>query len=258
MYLEDPLGRKVIVLDKELKKPSDYKGEYKTCPFCPETMHKNADPIFVDKDIWDVRIIPNKYPVGEHNYVIVHREENIGIESEKYLKELGLASKFMVDFSEKLDKYCVIFKNKGHLSGASVKHPHDQAFLSDTNYVKDEKALNDYIKKELSSDRALNEYAICPKVSIFSYETWVFLDGDSLLSSSGWEKVSKVYKAMKRVMKKDFDYNLLLYYSRKDKFPPFIDIIPRTVIPGAPYILTGASINPTPPNLAAEKIKKFL
>lgn len=261
--ISDPLGRKVLIAEKRLKKPSEFAGEIKECPFCPERIDLSAPKTlyaYPSLEDWRIRIIPNKYPMTSHNYVIVHRKHKDGFEREGYLLELKQASLFLSKLGKKLGKEPFIFKNKGFLSGASLSHSHEQAFFLESIVKEDKvKELKEYIEKHLSpsSPYNINEFSFSPPSSIQKYEVWVVLNGTTIENSSGWERVSFIYRALKKLLG-EFDYNAFLYHSSKGLFPPFFVLLPRLSIVGGAELATCVFVNPLNPEHAAKEIKQAL
>lgn len=253
----DPLGRKSLIAKSILQKPSDYRGELNFCPFCPENLHKeNPKIIYENKSI---KIIPNKYPASEHNYVIVHDKHDSSPESQEYMDEFSDVVNFFINFGEKLNKYAFIFKNSGPLSGGSIKHSHDQCFLTDQEYIKNPKDMKNYIEQELNSERKISENAFCPYTSIVPYETWIIINNLDKGSKS-WKSVSPIFKAVKSAAKKteEFNFNLIFYYSRKNLFKPFLCILPRFSVFGGAELGSGTFVNAISPEEASKKIKAFI
>ncbi len=256
------LGLEVVLADREkeaLSKPHDYREDKKPpkCPFCIiEENEQNR--IIYNKG---VIVIPNKFPFVEESYVVVHKEHNGSLDDPKYALEIEEAVKFMYRRAMKLDRYLLLFKNKGYLAGASLEHAHEQIVLVERNEkpYKDETKIAEFLENELSrNDTKINEYSFCPSVSIRSYETIVVLEGKNLLSSKTWDRISIVFSAMKKVLWKDFDYNLVLHYSEEELFPPFVQIIPRYSPLGGLEIALGRFVNPILPENAAKRIKNAL
>ena len=252
MIRTDPLGRRAYIVDVKWKKPSQFRGDYKVCPFCHEEL--TPQEVWRDKEEWRVRIIPNKYPMGKHNYVIIHRDHYGDIDEPSYMEELRKAVGVMWDYKNKHKGWLLVFKNHGYLSGASMKHAHEQAILVEESPVKDERGLGKYIEDELSSERAITEYAFAPYASIQSYEVWIVIED---MVKGDYTRICPVYRAIRKILGK-FDYNLVFYYSEEGHFPPFISLIPRLGIIGGAELGTLTLSSKVSPERAAKEIREKL
>lgn len=132
----------------------DNRSHVDTCPFCRGNEEKTPPPIssFPSEEAWDIRIVPNLYPVlgddnaqsslsfglqqvidgyGRHEVIIDN--PNHGITLHEMTRE-HLANLFCVyqqrmaqlyQSDERL-KYVLVFKNFGAAAGASIPHTHSQ------------------------------------------------------------------------------------------------------------------------------------
>ncbi len=166
-FRKDPVvGRWVIVSAERGTLPSDYatkkdKGEGWFCPFCMGNESMTPPEIFAfrkegtepDSPGWNIRVVPNKFPlfssqphrgmereregifdkmsgVGKHEIIIESPDHD------KELTDLPLTTLKKILFvykmrTEELSKdprfrYVVIFKNRGREAGASLEHSYSQ------------------------------------------------------------------------------------------------------------------------------------
>jgi len=162
----DPVvGRWVIIDSEHLKGPSDFPKEDNTptrqavCPFCPGREYQTPAEVDAVRPMssqantsgWQVRTVPNKFPVLSSEGTIEKEGRGIydqmtgigahevlieGPDHDKNLTELTkeemqlvisqYQSRFRKLSSDSRFKYVVIFKNFGSSAGATVEHPHSQ------------------------------------------------------------------------------------------------------------------------------------
>jgi UDPglucose--hexose-1-phosphate uridylyltransferase len=162
----DPIvGRWVIIATERAKRPNDVQRPPPQpsgglCPFCPGNEDKTPREVYVsgrspaqppNTPGWRVRVVPNRFPalkiegdldrqaegiydrmngIGAHE-VIVETPDHA-----RQLKDLSDAELTEVLFSFKARvvdlrndlrfRYILLFKNHGHLAGASLEHAHSQ------------------------------------------------------------------------------------------------------------------------------------
>lgn len=124
------------------------------CPFCRGNEERTPPEIkaYPDSENWDIRIVPNLYPVlgddhdpsnltfglqhvidgyGRHEVVIDHPNHGIAIHemSREHLANLfSVYQQRMAELyaSDERLKYVLVFKNFGPAAGASIPHTHSQ------------------------------------------------------------------------------------------------------------------------------------
>lgn len=163
---KDPVSQRwVIIATERIKKPYDFsksvseESKHNFCPFCYGNEDKTPPEIYALRNPpsppntpgWQVRVVPNKFPVlrvegglnrrGEGMYDMM---DGIGAheviietpEHDKNITELDynhLQKVILVYKTRALDlkndirfEYILIFRNYGKLAGASLEHPHSQ------------------------------------------------------------------------------------------------------------------------------------
>jgi len=138
----------------EEKMQRDERAVVDTCPFCRGNEEKTPPAIgaWPNEEEWEVRIVPNLYPVlgddssgnslsfglqqvidgyGRHEVVIDHHNHGIAIHemSRDHLSLLfGIYQQRMAELyqSDSRLKYVLVFKNFGPAAGASIAHTHSQ------------------------------------------------------------------------------------------------------------------------------------
>jgi len=162
----DPIvGRWVIIATERARRPSDFRGvpepeEPGLCPFCPGNEDKTPREVHVagrpssappNSPGWKVRVVPNKFPalkiegdldrqaegiydrmngIGAHEVIIEGPDHGRPTEdlTPAELTEVLFAFKARIlDLRNDLRfRYILLFKNHGHLAGASLAHAHSQ------------------------------------------------------------------------------------------------------------------------------------
>ncbi|MEJ2309090.1 MAG: DUF4931 domain-containing protein [Gammaproteobacteria bacterium] len=138
----------------EEKVHRDTRAHVETCPFCQGNEDKTPPEImaFPDSDKWEIRIVPNLYPVlgddkrqtgisfglqqvidgyGRHEVVIDNPSHGIAIHEMEATHLRNLFSIYRQRMRELYEsdprlKYVLVFKNFGPAAGASIPHTHSQ------------------------------------------------------------------------------------------------------------------------------------
>ncbi|WP_295158528.1 galactose-1-phosphate uridylyltransferase [uncultured Brachyspira sp.] len=208
---KDPVtNQSVIISSERVGRPSDYVNEDKrhianselSCPFCRGHEMKTPDAVYTvypDKDeIWQVRIVPNKYPIisetnenelpkesslfyagsskGFHDVVIEHPNHyfsfyNSNTEDFVYIfKAVIMRLKELAKDKDML--YSLYFKNFGPEAGASLYHSHSQIITTPFVPIQMLDEINgalEYHKENgrcvycdiIKEEKLLNERVIC-------------------------------------------------------------------------------------------------
>lgn len=162
----DPIvGRWVIIATERARRPTDVPRNHpatqpSVCPFCPGHEDKTPPEVYAsgrpyaaapNTPGWKVRVVPNRFPalkiegeldrqaegiydrmngIGAHEVIIETPEHARQMKdlSDAELTDVLLAFKArIVDLRNDLRfRYILLFKNHGHLAGASLDHPHSQ------------------------------------------------------------------------------------------------------------------------------------
>lgn len=100
--------------------------------FAKGNEHMTPDSVYQDKEDWNVRVFPNKFPLldgGDHE-VIVHSPSNTedleDFKHEQVATYLRALLNRVNYYHAKEDKDVFIFNNRGGTAGASLTHPHSQ------------------------------------------------------------------------------------------------------------------------------------
>jgi UDPglucose--hexose-1-phosphate uridylyltransferase len=198
-------GRKKRPVAVGFKSVKSASSTAERCPFC--VGNEDLAPVEIhrlpmgttDNDQWQVRVIPNKYPITDFHEVIIHSPDHEKDIDELPLKQVELILRTYKDRcnfykDKRSDLYVHIYNNVGKEAGASIKHPHSQLVVF--NQIPEEIAEEiagaedfferkglcpycDLIRKELSSkERLVLEsdlfVVLTPFESEWPYEITVF------------------------------------------------------------------------------------
>ena len=104
------------------------------CPFCPGNESLTPPEVYrigpgvADSPGWQVRVVPNKYPITDVHEVIIHSSSDTD-DVEKL--SVDHVAKILTCYRDRYraheaDGQVLIFCNHGFHAGASLKHPHSQ------------------------------------------------------------------------------------------------------------------------------------
>lgn len=184
-------------------------------------------------------------------------------------------------------KYILLFKNYGRQAGASMEHPHAQLIALPIVPSRVQSEINgaqrhaEYAERCLFCDMLRQEEGgksrivhvqdgftvLAPFAARFPFETWI-LPG---AHESSFDRISETgIRSLARVMKRtlgrlretlnDPSYNYMFHTSpislkESDSFHWHIEIIPHLTRVAGFELGSGFYINPTPPELAAERLR---
>ncbi|MBI5135950.1 MAG: galactose-1-phosphate uridylyltransferase [Nitrospirae bacterium] len=158
---QDPVtSRWVIIASERGRRPTDFEPAQEPerggfCPFCPGNESTTPREIYAvrpgDGANWELRVIPNKFPVlqvegnldragdgiydkmnglGAHEVIIESREHNAQMADmplEQIARVIGAYHERYIDLKRDFRfRYALIFKNQGEAAGASLYHSHSQ------------------------------------------------------------------------------------------------------------------------------------
>ncbi|QSR87408.1 DUF4931 domain-containing protein [Candidatus Methylacidiphilum infernorum] len=274
-----------------------------------------------DSPGWSVRVVPNKYPalriegdlqaegiglfdrmtgIGAHEVIIENPNPTVELEDQTVEGIAGVLQAYrqrMLDLQQDIRfRYILIFKNKGQLAGATLKHPHSQLIAlpvvprevkemiiqARKHYdIKERGLFADVLHEELrSGERVIMENsffaAFCPWASRFPFEIWIMPKFSSLdfstLDDNQIMLLSDILQNLLRRLKKglqDPDYNMVLQTaplrsSRQDymsavevDFRWHIAILPRISYLAGFELGSEFFINPVYPEEAADFLRQI-
>ncbi len=319
---KDPIiGRWVIIASERGKRPTDFltRIEEKNetfSPFAPGNESMTPPEIFAirptntpkDTPGWTLRVVPNKYPalrvegqlnprgeglydmmngIGAHEVIIETPDPN------KKLEELDISAihdvvrtyrERILDLKKDIRlKYIMIFKNHGHLAGATLKHSHSQLIATPVIPKRVMEELNgsrayynlkercifcDIIRQEIRDNVRIafeeeHFIALEPFAARVPFETWILPKQHlSHFETIDDNLLRHLALTLKTVLKKlnialqSPPYNFVIHTTptREDALPHYhwhIELMPKlTNVAGFEWG-SGFYINPTSPEDAA-------
>jgi UDPglucose--hexose-1-phosphate uridylyltransferase len=302
---DDLTGTCVIVAPGRATRPHVYSTEATSststkppdsCPFCEG--HEATTPPEVarigagapDTPGWQVRVVPNLYPVvgqepgipGAHEVIVLSPGHDRQIDA---LSPEGAASVFLAvrdRAAHHLDAGFVHTQaliNHGRAAGASIEHPHAQlvalAFVPphvDDLLTRFADAGHDLVDSAIASARAasciVREAAAvswCPPASTAPFMVRIALpDGGARFDRNTDDEVRALTEgltdALTRLHKTlgDFAYNVVVNTAPRDDARPFhswFDIVPRLGVLAGFELGTGVLVNAAAPEAAATLLR---
>jgi len=252
--------RAVWYIPGRIGRPSDWvplaqpkEDDRKDCPFCPG--HEGETPPEVwalrpeggapNAPGWEIRVIPNKYPIGEAHELIIetpqHNADFPDLPLEHLRRVMEAYRERLAALSQGGWEYVALFKNHGRGAGATRIHPHSQIVglplipplleeelrCAQRFFEREGKCL--YCKtlgEELDRGERVvfrnEEFVVwCPFVSRMSFECWIAplshaADFRTLSSSQGKalaEALQRALEGLRRVWPspRPFSYNFYLH-----------------------------------------------
>ncbi len=244
------------------------------CPFCPGNEGVTPPEVFrigdgtKDSPGWQVRVVPNLYPITDIHEVIIHSPDDI-----HDLEELPLEQvvRVMTTYRDRYRAHqdvgqVMIFCNHGLHAGASLNHPHSQLVV-----VPRQINLDTLAREPLANVVEENTYfrTYCPDFSQWPYEVWIAPKGVgtkfgdltdeevpdlAAVLQKGLQRVKAVFDDSTSVIhhaEMPFGYNFYIYHGVNW----YIRIIPRFIHRAGFELGTGLNVNVVDPAEAAERLK---
>ena len=246
------------------------------CPFCPGNEHLTPPEVFrigpgaSDAPGWQIRVVPNKYPITDLHEVIIHSPDN-----EKDLEDLPLdqVTRILTAYRDRYRAHenegqVLIFCNHGFAAGASLKHPHSQLVV-----IPRQINLDAVVREPVANIVEENTFFItyCPDFSQWPFEVWIAPKHEggkfSSVNDGQLEDLSQVLQgALQRIRAAQFQgyfhsvheegafvYNFYIYHGENW----FIRITPRFVHRAGFELGTGLSVNVADPTEVAKVLKSI-
>lgn len=283
--------RWVVIAPTRAIRPKKSETTHQTpiCPFCPgnESM---TPPEFSrigggepDATGWDVRVIPNKYPITDIHEVIVHspnHADDIETLPVEQVTKIFTAYRDRAKVNEAFGQV-IIFCNHGESAGASLTHPHSQLVVVPKQINLDAVSLEPATSVVEETD---GYQVFCPDFSQWPYEVWIApKEAGKRFSEVEDEEISKIATIVKRTLQRigkvisdepaearldptdmnaqarqgpkqdePFVYNYYIHHGSDW----FIRIIPRIIYRAGFELGTGLSVNVLDPSIAAQRLKE--
>ena len=244
------------------------------CPFCPGNEAATPPEVYrvgpgeKDKPGWQVRVVPNLFPITDIHEVFVHSTNHTDSVDKLPVDQVArIISAYRDRFRARVsDGQVIIFCNHGYHAGASLAHPHSQLVV-----VPKQINLDSLSREPITNVVETNDHFImyCPDFSQWPYETWIAPKGDSgmfgdIADSELPDLADVLSRSLKRISAmfnsspirpKDrlgdpLAYNY--YISHTDNW--FIRIIPRFIHRAGFELGTGLNVNIVDPTEAAKEL----
>jgi UDPglucose--hexose-1-phosphate uridylyltransferase len=326
----DPIvGRWVIIATERARRPTDVARAPAVraggmCPFCPGHEDKTPREVYVagrppsappNGPGWKVRVVPNRFPalkiegdldrqaegiydrmngIGAHEVIIETPDHDKALEdlSAADLTEVLFAFKARIlDLRNDLRfKYLLLFKNHGHLAGASLEHAHSQLIAlpvvprqvieeiegARRHHEHKERCIFCDIVGQERKDRSSvvfenDEFVVfAPWAPRSPFETWIVPKRhESNYEVEPKERLGACAQALATTLRRlkvalgDPAYNFILHSNPLRDAPSHsyhwhLEVMPAlTQVAGFEWG-TGFHINPVPPEDAAEFLRKVV
>jgi UDPglucose--hexose-1-phosphate uridylyltransferase len=240
------------------------------CPFCEGNEATTPPEVYrigpgeKDKPGWQVRVVPNKFPITDVHEVIIHSPDD-----EKDIEDLPLeqVGRILSTYRDRYrahenDGQVLIFCNHGLHAGASLKHPHSQLVV-----VPKQINLDALSREPIANIVEENTFFVtyCPDFSQWPFELWIapksktgkFDDttDEELKDLAGihqraLQKIRKIYDDPNyKHVRSDapFGYNYYIYHGQNW----YVRIIPRFIHRAGFELGTGLNVNVIDPIEAA-------
>ena len=245
------------------------------CPFCPGNESMTPPEVYrigsggPNESGWDVRVVPNLYPITDIHEVIIHSPSDTDDIEEMPLAQV---TKIFIAYRNRYranqeSGQVMIFCNHGLGAGASLTHPHSQLVVV-PNQINLDAVEMEPINNIVEENNNLTTY--CPDFSQWPFEVWIApkVKGKRFGEVTD-EELPDLAKVVQDGLKKiktalsdpinaafhreeHFIYNYYIYHGKNW----FLRIIPRSIHRAGFELGTGLSVNIMDPTMAAEWLKK--
>lgn len=230
--------------------------------------------------------------VGAHEVIVESNQHHLTLAdlSEDQIRDIFIAyrSRILDLHNDKRLKYVMIFKNHGLSAGASLSHPHSQLIATPIvpkrvaeelkgahSYFqyKDRCVFCDIVTQEMEDTDRVIEYndhflAISPYAPRCPFETWILpRKHHPYFENTNDQAMTNLARIVRSLMRRidvaleNPPYNILIHnspfdYRVPESFHWHIEIMPRSTWVAGFEWGTGFYINPTPPEEAADFLRK--
>lgn len=263
-FLKNPVSKQLVILaPRRAKRPDMAIAAVPSCPFC--IGHENDEPeIFrlpndENSSLWDVRVIPNKFPFAPNHEIVIHSPDH-----HKNFDELPVdhVAKIVRVFQQRYNTLqnqgqVYIFHNHGEAGGESLPHPHTQ-LLTIPFAIKPPMQVVSTRGEEFFETKEF--LLLCPSYSQWPDEVWIVPKkrGDIFGQITPAQTDDFAY-TLKRVIElldmrhgHEFPYNFYIYPSNDW----YLRIIPRYKTLGGFEIGTTIFVNTQDPKETLNFIKE--
>lgn len=276
-YIQD---KYVIIAPRRGARPHELRATER-CVFCPQKKSRG---------VWDVKVVPNKFPAvsldnpkayGTQEVVIETPRHNVHLEDME-ISEIARVFEVYAERTKSISEipkieYILIFKNSGGRAGATLGHAHSQIFATQflPPHLMDKSqqaqayklrtgrcAYCDVIARERKGSRLVLDdgltIAFTPYASMHNYEIWILprrhIDNITELTES--ERLSwatHLKRILGKISKLGLAYNYYFHQVVNDEDQHlYMKITPRGSVWAGVEIGSGLIINPVSPEEAAK------
>ncbi len=250
----------------------------KICPFCAGNESMTPPEVYrigpgeKDKPGWQVRVVPNLYPITDIHEVIIHSTDDA-----RDIEDLPTdqVARILTAYRDRYrahedDGQVLIFCNHGFAAGASLKHPHAQLVVIP-------KQINlDAVEREPVANMVKENnlfVTYCPDFSQWPFEVWIAPkeEGGGKFGSVADKELGDLAQVLQDALKRiqaaqekgymhsvheqgAFVYNFYIYHANNW----FIRITPRFVHRAGFELGTGLNVNITDPTEAARILREVV
>ena len=266
--------RWVVISPQRIGRPGaeeiGQKAKGKLCPFCPGNEKETPPEVFrlgsgdPNKSGWQVRVVPNKFPITDIHEVIIHSpSHDKDIEELSYQEVVNIFKAYRQRFlAHDKDGQVLIFCNHGKQAGASLAHPHSQLVVIPQQINLDALSLELACNILKQTEHFL---AYCPDFSQWPYEVWLAPIKNNNNNNKGRIKfgdisdreIEDLVQLLQRILKRlkeifpEFCYNYYIFPGEDW----YLRVIPRLVDRAGFELGTGLLVNIKDPTEAAKELQ---
>lgn len=285
-------GRSKRPRQMEKGKPRSEPRPNKDCVFCPQNIDKQPHVYKLGSRPWDVKVIPNKFPIVSKKFEEAYGVHEVVIETPRHgleIADLPVAQiervlkayqhrTHEIGKDEKI-KYIFIFKNQGGRAGASIAHAHSQIFATSfltPHIIQKLTRAKEYevrhgacyycqlAQKHSRQSSPLHIYCdkrftvVAPYASTYNYEAWVIphrhVDNITALSRTELKSLAKIIKCLTLCVDElDVAYNYYFHQAVTDSDEHFyFRVCPRRAVHAGIELGSRLIVNAVAPEDAAK------
>ncbi len=246
------------------------------CPFCPGNESATPPEVYRfgpgEKDApgWQVRVVPNKYPITDTHEVFIHSPSHTDDVDRLPLDQVTRILTVYRDRyrAHEQDGQILIFCNHGYHAGASLAHPHSQLVV-----VPKQINLDSLSREPIANivEENARYVTYCPDFSQWPYEVWIApkspeeakygnIDEKGIANLAGvfqraLQKVEHIWldSQIRPKDRRDDPFMYNYYISHGANW--FIRIIPRFIHRAGFELGTGLNVNIIDPTEAAKELQ---
>ncbi len=241
------------------------------CPFCPGFEHETPPEVdrigegSPDSPGWQVRVVPNKYPITDIHEVIIHSPSHTQDLSESPPDQF---KQILTMYQRRLNVHKdhgtpILFCNSGKQAGASLPHAHSQLAI-----LPPEISISQQTIEPVEHIIAQTQFhvAYCPEYSEWPLEVWIKPSSEQSFITMNTEALMDLSTLLPAVLKKIREVAHSSEGAHQEKEVPYnimlinpsnwaLRITPRLQIIAGFELATGTSVNTIPAEKASSLLK---